>query len=363
MKRIERVTCWLGFYSGILLLRNPSDITSFRNWFSVSFTSIYYVFINILIITFTLLESEYATYAYPQTFIQNGRKNLENFVAVTLMVLQAIFDTSMRFSFFCNGKNIPQFFLKVKGRYFDINNSGFILKATWFHHLVVWMSLILTFSKAGLWTISTTSGSQLSNNGTANNYNLDWIPFSDQLIYKIFLFSFVAIPYELTGVITYNFILLSTIYTQYVFDQFCHTFQNEIEILLTRKNPENDPCEKLELEKQQIPPGIFLLLDELKLAWIEKNTAKRKLLKHLDFVLDIFSLYDRINGPLLVALVCETCITLVEVMDNLLVHELTTLEKVHEWNHLATRILRLYLLQVGHKFHRNVSFINHNNHT
>ena len=355
MKWIELVTCWLGWYSGTFQLRNPSDITSFRKWFTISPTSIYYIFINILIITFTFLESEYVKYAYPQTIIKTGRKKLENFVAVTLMALEAIFDASMRLSFLINGNNITHFLLKVKRRLFAKISSGLVLKAAWFHHLVIWMSLILTFSKAGLWTISTTGGSQLSNNGTADNYNLDWIPYSDDLIYELFLFLFVAIPYELTGVITYNFILLSTIYTEYVFDQFSYTFQKEIEGLITRKNPENGPCEKLELEKQQLPPGIFLLMDELKLAWIETNTTKQNLLKHLDFVFDIFSLYDRINGPILVALFAETCITLVEVMDNILVHELTTVERLHGWNHLAIHILHLYLLQVGFKLHRNVS--------
>jgi len=354
---VEILTSWVGWYSGTLLLGNPCDLASFRKWSSISLSTVYFIAINGINLAYLYFDYAKLSYSYSYSNAVNesgsGRKYVLEYVTKTLMTLKMFLNALIQISFIYSATRISKFILKLRQRV-SASRRNLPIELNYFEHCIIWISLLVNISSAAVWTVSLT---RAGNDGISDPYDFSgWIPNQNQAGYAVLFYIFISLPSDIEGFIAFTFIFMTTIYVQTAFDQFCDDFQREINKINNPSTSNTNRNDEVYYEMQsENPAGVFLLLNELKLSWMEPSRIKQKLLGQIDYIFETFRFYDEINGPLLLGLISESCVTLVQILDNMVVHELTLMDKCLEWVHFAVHVLQLYLLQVGFSFQRNVS--------
>jgi hypothetical protein len=312
------------------------------------------------------VEWVYITISYRATG-SGSREHIEKSVTSSLTALSVITTILIRLSFLLRPKLVSEFISKVRSIKPEVG---------WVAYTTIALYSVMSIISAAINNISMVDkwnemGSNTTNSTAAESdalYSTNWDGDPTKIAYATGSFIFGVLPAELTDVVAFTFILTTTSYIRASFDTFCHVFQKEIELLDLKKKiivRERSPGWEAGLtpnpnqKKSQVHPGMFVLLSELKPSWIQPNTNRPKkfLLQQLGALFDLFKLYDRIHGPLLVGICCNSGVTVIRTLDHMLVNSLTDLERLHLWTLTVHMLQVLYLLQVGFSFHQQVNRI------
>lgn len=340
---------YLGWFSGILLLKSPRGLPSpFQK--KHPFT-IFIILVYLLNLLFRI--------DFYSTQLVNLREEsmVATFLDLSLLIGETCFDAFFRLTFFLRSKLLVKFLKALEA---DLKKFGPSLnlsekeESDWkFSKRLVWATLLF-HTISGI--ISSICFSR------AIKPNISFLDFLPESLHTLLYYFLGELPLTCTLSVTFSLVLVATFHILWIFYDFCETLQDEIIIYNAAFEKETQwgfakqTLGELDFSVFSVTASVIQQKDQDK-----KPIGKDKLISKLEHLKLVCSQYDKFCGHLLLGLIVRAVYVLISTANSILLYDNPKKDSYKDGKHwldvftFITELGQLWLLPMGAAFSKKIA--------
>lgn len=320
------VPTWFGWFTGVLCIRVPWGMPTFKSW--CSFTTFCTLTINI-----------FTQVLWIDFFLHSKQLEKEKFLRKILLqgftIFGVVFNAFIRIFFCVQARNICAFLVKLED--YPVSTVPTTLqKSRRLFSLLTWVSLFLRLGTGVFLAI------QLSQIVPEDS----WLAPLGKYGYLLFMGLFGVIPLVSSFYVAFSFIVVTAVYLVWIFEDY--GIQIEESIKHAKKDSFQSALQTRVLKQ---------MLQQIKLEHQQQDLVQK-----FEDIRGLFKQFDEIVSPLLLCLIVMSVMSLVHAANSILIEGGSSsgwAGLLSNWFNLVYQIVQLFLLQLGQDLYdrvRNIRF-------